>query len=148
MLQSSWINLSRTDHSLVQQTLRFHYKEAHKLPALLKSIQEEIRLACPLVITDEAFPLRAHWTSYDQDALLVEVEAYLRLAPTSREYWDHRQRILQAINRAVKIHQVEYALFLKQSTSGAAAAPSARSVASMYASYSNSPPGYNSAHSR
>ena len=103
-------NLSRATHSQVRQTLRFQYKEAHKLPTLLKSVKDEIRLACPSIVTDGSLPFRVHWTSFGQSHLQVEVEAHFQIAPLSNEYWDNQQRVLQAINRAVKIHQVELAV--------------------------------------
>ena len=101
--------VSRATHSQVRQKLRFHYKEAHKLPALLKSIKDEMRLACPSIVTDGSLPFRAHWTSFGQEYLQVDVEAHLQVAPLSSEYLDNQQRMLQAINRAIKIHQVELA---------------------------------------
>jgi small-conductance mechanosensitive channel len=103
-------NLSRAQYSHVHQTLRFKYKEAHKLPALLKSIKDEIRLACPTVMADdESLPLNAHWINFQQDFLQVDVDAHFRISPAAvPECLDNRQRVLQAIHRAIKINQVEY----------------------------------------
>lgn len=100
-------NLSRSNVSHVHQTLRFLHKDAHKLPAFLKGIKDEIRLACPAVIADGS--LRAYWTNLEEDYLRVDVDAHFAI-PTSAsmEYLENRQRVLQAIHRAVKIHQLEY----------------------------------------
>ncbi|GKY90713.1 hypothetical protein MPSEU_000044700 [Mayamaea pseudoterrestris] len=100
-------NLSRASFSHVHQTLRFNQKDAYKLPALMKAIKDEIRLACPTVIADES--LQAHWTNLKEDHLVVDVHAHFHIAPTmTQECLDNRQRVLMAIHRAVKIHQVDY----------------------------------------
>jgi small-conductance mechanosensitive channel len=105
-------NLSRVRYSQVKQQLRFKHKDATKLPLLMRSIKEEIRLACPNVIVDGTRPFRAHWTSIEDDHLEVTVDAHFEVKPVGNAYWDNRQRVLQAINRAVKINQVE--LHIKQ----------------------------------
>jgi len=102
-------NLSRVRYSQVKQTLRFKYKESSKLPDVLQSIKEEIRISCPELITDGSRPFRAHWTSFGPNYLEVEVVAHFRIRPIGEDYWNNRQRVLQAIDRAVKICQVEYA---------------------------------------
>jgi small-conductance mechanosensitive channel len=106
-------NLSRVRYCQVKQVLRLQYKEASKLPGLLKSIKDEIRLACPSVIADGSRPFRAHWTNFGDDHLEIVVDAHFEIKPTAPEYWDNRQRVLQAIHRAVRIHQVEFALPIK-----------------------------------
>jgi small-conductance mechanosensitive channel len=95
-------NLSRVRFCQVKQTLRFKYKDADKLPALLESIKEEIRESCPALITDGSRPFRAVWTDYGEDNLQVEVDAHFRIKPVGDDYWHNRQRVLQAINRAVR----------------------------------------------
>jgi len=104
-------NLSRVHYSRVKQTLKFKHTEARKLPSLLKSIKEEIRLACPDVVADGSRPFRAVWTNYLPDGSLeVVVDAHFAIRPVGDAYWDNRQRCLQAINRAVAINQVQLAV--------------------------------------
>jgi small-conductance mechanosensitive channel len=113
LAQGHYHNLSsRLPSSRVHQQLRFHYKDAARLPNILKSIKEEIRLGCPsLILNHASLPFRVHWTSFDKDYLEVVVEAHFSIPSSeSLEYWDNRQRVLQAINRATKIHQVDFAV--------------------------------------
>jgi len=101
-------NLSRVRFSQVQQTLRFKYSDLNKLPRLLKSIKEEIKIACPQVITDGSRPFRAHWVEYGKDYLEVQVVAHFHIKPIGDEYWENRQRFLQAIDMAVKKNDVSF----------------------------------------
>ena len=101
-------NLSRVCFSQVEQTLRFKYSDLDKLPNLLKSIKEEIKIACPAVITDGSRPFRAHWVDYGEDYLEVQVVAHFRIKPIGDEYWENRQRFLQAIDKAVKKNAVSF----------------------------------------
>lgn len=113
LLKQHVSNLSRVRYSQVKQILRFKVKEASKLPALLQSIKDEIQLACPEVLTDGSRPFRAYWTDYgtgphDGSSFLeVVVDAHFAIKPTSEQYWENRQRVLQAIHRAIQMHQVE-----------------------------------------
>jgi len=102
LLKQQVSNLSRVRFCQVKQTLRFKYKDADKLPVLLEAIKEEIRLACPTLITDGTRPFRVHWTEFADDHLTVVVDTHFRLKPIGTDYWDNRQRVLQAIDRAVK----------------------------------------------
>lgn len=103
-------NLSRIRYCQVQQVLKFPYREQSKLPALLKSIKEEIQLACPQVITnDRSRPFRAHWTNFNDKDLEVTVECHFQnIKPIGEEYWDNRQQVLQAIYRAAAINEVSF----------------------------------------
>mmetsp|Transcript_18295 Transcript_18295/g.34747 ORF Transcript_18295/g.34747 Transcript_18295/m.34747 type:complete len:131 (-) Transcript_18295:325-717(-) len=102
-------NLSRVRLSQVAQTLRFKLKDADAIPALLDSIKKEILHVCPAVITDGSRPFRVIWSDYGVDFLQVEVDVHLRIRPIGDEYWMNRQRILQAIRKAVKIHDLTFA---------------------------------------
>jgi small-conductance mechanosensitive channel len=102
MLQRQVSNLSRVRFCQVKQMLRFRYKDADKLPALFNAIKEEIRLACPALITDGSRPFRAYWTDYNDEYLGVMVDTHFRLKPIGDEYWENRQKVLQAIDKAVK----------------------------------------------
>jgi small-conductance mechanosensitive channel len=95
-------NLSRVRFCQVKQTLRFKYKDADNLPTLLEAIKQEIRLACPALITDGSRPFRVYWTDYEVEYLSVMIDTHFRLKPVGDEYWDNRQRVLQAIDKAVK----------------------------------------------
>mmetsp|Transcript_24374 Transcript_24374/g.40217 ORF Transcript_24374/g.40217 Transcript_24374/m.40217 type:complete len:444 (+) Transcript_24374:18-1349(+) len=92
-------NLSRTPHSQVQQTLRIRYEDASKIPLLLETIKEEIRNDCDKLIPGR---LRAHWSNFEDDHLQVVVDAHFSIKPTGVAYHDNRQKVLQAIYRAVK----------------------------------------------
>lgn len=102
MLQRQVSNLSRVRFCQVKQLLRFRYKDAEKLPALFDAIKQEIRLTCPALITDGSRPFRAYWTDYNDDYLGVMVDTHFRLKPIGDEYWDNRQKVMQAIDKAVK----------------------------------------------
>jgi len=92
-------NLSRTPQSQVKQTLRIRYEDASKIPLLLETIKEEIRTDCDKLIPGR---LRAHWSNFEDDHLQVVVDAHFSIKPTGGEYHDNRQKVLQAIYRAVK----------------------------------------------
>ena len=92
-------NLSRTPQSQVKQTLRIRYEDASKIPLLLETIKEEIRTDCAKLIPGR---LRAHWSNFEDDHLQVVVDAHFSIKPTGGEYHDNRQKVLQAIYRAVK----------------------------------------------
>lgn len=99
-------NLSRVRYSQVKQVLRFKYKDAGKLPALLTSIKEEIQLTCPELITDGSRPFRAHWTDYGTDYLEVIVDAHFLVKPVGDAYFDNRQRVLQVRGTVLTSHSV------------------------------------------
>lgn len=101
-------NLSRVHQSRVKQVLRFHYDDVEKLPTLFDSIKREIRRAAPSVITDGSRPFRCFWTNFEKDHLEVTVEAYFRVKPIGDEYWENKQRVLQAINKAVKMNDMKF----------------------------------------
>eukprot|EP00550_Attheya_septentrionalis_P008918 CAMPEP_0198288990 /NCGR_PEP_ID=MMETSP1449-20131203/7327_1 /TAXON_ID=420275 /ORGANISM="Attheya septentrionalis, Strain CCMP2084" /LENGTH=455 /DNA_ID=CAMNT_0043987243 /DNA_START=159 /DNA_END=1523 /DNA_ORIENTATION=+ len=102
-------NLSRLTRCQVAQTLRFDYADADKIPDILDSIRSEIKRSCPKVITDSTSPFRVFLTNFNEDHLEVMVDTHYRIAPIGDAYWINRQNVLQAIMRAVKSHNVEFA---------------------------------------
>lgn len=103
-------NLSRLNKSQVKQTLRFDYKDADKLPQVITDIKQEIADACPRLITDGSRPFRVHFTDHGHDHLEVRVNTHFNVNPVGNDYWDSRQRVLMAIQRAVKKNGVEFAI--------------------------------------
>jgi len=103
-------NLSRLHKCQVQQTLRFEYKDADKLPLVVKDIKKEIIARCPKLITDGSRPFHVHFTAYGPDHCEVRVNAHFEIKPVGDEYWDNRQTVLLAIQKAVKKHDMEFAI--------------------------------------
>lgn len=103
-------NLSRIQQSQVKQTLRFEYKDADKLPLLVENIKQEIKSACPQLISDGSRPFRVHFTGYGPDHCEVRVNAHFDIKPVGNDYWDNRQRVVVAIQKAVKKHDMDFAI--------------------------------------
>jgi small-conductance mechanosensitive channel len=100
-------NLSRIAQSQVKQTLRFGYKDALILPELLEDVKNEIRAACPKLITDKSRPFRAFWTDYKEDHLEVMIDTHFNIPPFSDDYWLNRQNVLIAITKAITKYNVQ-----------------------------------------
>jgi len=45
-------------------------------------------------------PFRAHWRNYEDDHLQIVVDCHFMIKPTGDEYWDNRQKVLEAIYQA------------------------------------------------
>ena len=58
--------------------------------------------SCPKLITDGTRSFRAHWENFEADHLQVVVDAHFLIKPIGNEYHENRQRVLEAIYRAVK----------------------------------------------
>eukprot|EP00956_Cyclotella_meneghiniana_P027050 scaffold59883_cov66-Cyclotella_meneghiniana.AAC.3 len=101
-------NLSRTPRSQVKQTLRISYNSASKIPTLLQNIKEEIQKSCPKLITDGSRSFRAHWENFEADHLQVVVDTHFMITPSGNEYYENKQKVLEAIYRAVKNTGVEF----------------------------------------
>lgn len=101
-------NLSRLTKCQVRQVLRIDYKDVKKIPKLCDDIKSEIRAACPALIDDNSRPFRAHWVGYEDLCLNVVVEAHFAIRPLGDGYWDNRQKVLEAINRAVEKNDVTF----------------------------------------
>mmetsp|Transcript_11686 Transcript_11686/g.27999 ORF Transcript_11686/g.27999 Transcript_11686/m.27999 type:complete len:516 (-) Transcript_11686:987-2534(-) len=109
-LQGSQVsNLSRIRICQVHQTLKFKSTDVSKLPKLLHDIKCEIRSSCPTVITDGSRPFRCYWTNFQSSSLEVVIDAHFRIRPVGDAYFENRQRVLFAIDRAVKMNEVQYA---------------------------------------
>jgi hypothetical protein len=88
--------------------LRFHYKDADKLPKICDDILEEIKEACASTIILQGRPFRAHWTSYESDHLKVVVNTHHNLKPIGKKRMDAQMQVLLCIHRAVKKNNVEF----------------------------------------
>jgi small-conductance mechanosensitive channel len=108
LLSQRVCNLSRVHQCQVKQTLRFAYKDSNKLPQLVDDIKTEIRASCPSVITDRSRPFRCFWTGFQGDHLEVTVDAHFRIEPVGDVYFENQQRVLQAIDRAVKNNNMDF----------------------------------------
>lgn len=101
-------NLSRVDMCRVQQNLRFQYKDIDLLPKVFQDICQEIKDACPTVITDGTRPLRAVFVNYREDFLQVVVTAHFHCKPIGQEFYETQQACLFAINNAVKKNKIQF----------------------------------------
>ena len=112
-------NLSRLKFSQVTQTLRFDYKDADKIPAVIDEIKKEIRESCPLVVTDGSRPFRVYWSSYGETCLEVMVDVRMSNPPIGDGFFVGQQEILMAINRALNrlgVNLVPLELAFKRNT--------------------------------
>lgn len=101
-------NVSRVKICQVEQTLRFRYEDARKLPKIMNDIKDEVLASCPHVITDAAIrPFRIYWTDFKEDHLEVMVNTHHKIVPNSDEYYVNRQNMLSAILRAVEKNDVD-----------------------------------------
>ena len=103
-------NISRVKRSQVKQTLRFRYEDIKKMPLLLEAIREEIEKTCESLITDGSRPFRVNWTGYGEDCLTVTVNTHHKIPPMTNEYWNNRERCLEAISMAAMKTGVEFAI--------------------------------------
>jgi len=104
------MNLSRVKKSRLTQELRFKYSDLDKLPAVLDEIKQEIRLSCPKLISDGSKPFRAVLVEYKSDHIQGQVMAHFDIQPSTGEYVNNRQEFVLAIARAMKKHDVEFAM--------------------------------------
>jgi len=68
-------NLSRVTRCQVLQTVRLKYSDIPKLDSILADIKEEVKKACPSVIT-VGRPFRAHFREMQDDHIYVVRLAY------------------------------------------------------------------------
>lgn len=100
-------NLSRIRYSQVKQVLRFSLKDRAILRNVMESIKEEVKLACPEVVTDGSRPFLATLTNYGPGYVEATVDFHFSIKPVGELYWENRQRVLCAIDTALKKHDVE-----------------------------------------
>mmetsp|Transcript_26572 Transcript_26572/g.78596 ORF Transcript_26572/g.78596 Transcript_26572/m.78596 type:complete len:97 (+) Transcript_26572:182-472(+) len=81
-----------------------------KMDKVVSEIKEEIKLSCPELILDGSRPFRVHWRDFKQDHLEVIVDCHFNLKPVGDAYFNNRQRVLEAIARAVHRLEVEFTL--------------------------------------
>jgi small-conductance mechanosensitive channel len=103
-------NLSRCPRSRLRQNLRFKHSDLDKLPALLADIKEEIILSCPKVISDGTKSFHTVVTSFEVDHIQAMVLAHFDIQPVTAEFIRNRHDVLFAIARAMKKHNVEFAI--------------------------------------
>ena len=103
-------NLSRVSRSRLVQKLRFHYQDLDKLPVVLEDIKEEIRQACPKVITDGSAAFFAVLEEYHDDHVGGLVIANFEIPPRTLDFINNRQAFLLAIAKAMKKHKVDFAI--------------------------------------
>ncbi|GKY93843.1 hypothetical protein MPSEU_000351200 [Mayamaea pseudoterrestris] len=101
-------NVSRCTVCQIQQTLRFHYDDAEKLPQCLDDIMQEIKLSCKDVITDGSKPFRATWRHFRATHLEIVVDTHHYGKPIGKKYWEDLQQVNLAIYRAVKRNGVRF----------------------------------------
>ncbi|KAL7467592.1 hypothetical protein ACHAXS_007834 [Conticribra weissflogii] len=94
-------NISRTNRCRVVTKLRFHYDDIQKLPEALASIKEEIVQSCPKIIT-KGKPFRAKISSFERDHVQATVDCRFELPPVGDAFWDNREEMFLAIDRAVR----------------------------------------------
>ena len=101
--------------SQVKQTLRFRYQDLEIIPDLVNEIRLEIAASCPKVITDGSRVFRVKWVDFCDDHVEVLVDCRLRNPPTGEQYYEARQGVLEAIARATKRKNVEFAVPVMES---------------------------------
>lgn len=105
-------NLSRMKKCQVKQELRVKYEDIDKLETFLPSILEEVKAACPKVITNGSRPLRAYLTDFKEDHVRIMVDTHHDVPPMGEVYHKNRHECLLAIHRAAKKNGVEFVVGL------------------------------------
>jgi len=103
-------NLSRVARSRLVQNLRFKYKDLEKLPTVLEEIKAEIRLSCPRVVTDGTGAFFAVLESFHDDHIGGLVIANFDIPPKTADFINNRQEFMLAIARAMRKHDVDFAI--------------------------------------
>ena len=105
-------NLSRHERCQFKTTLRFHYKDIHKLESLLETMKNEIiNATSENIVTDGSRPCRVVFSDYTERWLEVLVDVHFQgIKPIGDKYWKNRQQVLYAIQKAVDSHGIEFAI--------------------------------------
>jgi small-conductance mechanosensitive channel len=106
---SRMANMSRIKLSQVTQTICLSYEDWKKLPQLSADIKQEIKDACPEVITDGSRPFRAQWREISKPYIEFTIDAKFNQAPACDGYWEMRERVLGAIFKACEANSVKWA---------------------------------------
>lgn len=96
--------------SSVGQELLFQHTNADRIPQFLEDVKNEIKDACPELITDGSRPFRVFWSGYNKRGLVVTITCHFRIKLLGDPYWENRQNMMMAINRAVKKNRMEFAV--------------------------------------
>jgi small-conductance mechanosensitive channel len=110
LIKHNLTNVSRLTKSQVEQKIRIAYKDLKKIPKLIEDIKNVIHFSCPTLIKDGSRPFRVVWTGYEDDHLTVLVTTHFNLSPLGEEYWNNRQKVLDAIALASEKNHVVLAL--------------------------------------
>ncbi len=102
------VNVSKTKTCQVITKIHFEYDVIQKIPAALEICKEEIKSACPKLIT-EGKPFRAKISALETHHVEVTFNTHFRLPPTGEEFWANRQELFLAIDRGVKKAGLDYA---------------------------------------
>lgn len=100
--------MSRVGHSRILTTLRFKYEDIQQLPDVLSQIKKEIVTSCPKLIS-EGKPFRANISSFERDHVEATIDCRFGLPPFGDEFWNARQDMFLAIDRAVCSRGLLYA---------------------------------------
>ena len=95
--------------SQVKQTLCFAYEYLHDIQDLVEEIKKEIGESCDEVIMDGSRSFRVTWSGYTPAGLEVIVNCKLKAPPKSGAYHVARQKVNEAIARAVKRKGIDFA---------------------------------------
>lgn len=72
------------------------------MPELVANIKNEIENSCPKLITNGSSPWRVYFNAYNKGSLEVIVDARFRIQPYSSEYYEVKEKVMNAIGRAAK----------------------------------------------
>lgn len=103
-------NISRIARSQVKQWIYFDFKDIDKIPAVIQDIKVEIAKSCPKLVVDGSRPFWCHWREFKQEKLEVVVDTHFTIRHGNTEYFDTKQKVLEAIARAAKKNDIRFAL--------------------------------------
>jgi small-conductance mechanosensitive channel len=103
-------NISRIGRSQVKQWIYFDFKDIDKIPAVIQDIKVEIARSCPKLVVDGSRPFWCHWREFKQEKLEVVVDTHFTIRHGNTEYFDTKQKVLEAIARAAKKNDIRFAL--------------------------------------
>jgi small-conductance mechanosensitive channel len=109
LLHQRITNISQAKRSQVKQILRFHYADLNKLPTILQDIKEEVKVACPEIVSEGAI-YRAVVSSFESDHVEAIVNFHFDIPAETEASNRNRQQVLLVIARVIEEHGVEFAL--------------------------------------
>ena len=121
-------NISRINRSQVKQILYFDYKDIDKIADVITDIKIEIARSCPKLVTDGTRPFWCHWREFKETKLEVVVDTHFTIRHGNSEYFDIKQKVLEAIARAAKKNDVKFAMPILSIRNGDGSAISADSI--------------------